>query len=163
MESLGNVRKITVELPTYLSHRAPHIHSMELLTYTWSTSDNHMGRHTIWGDCSHAQILYVWRFNCIRDPWGKSNLAFHLSLQYCVSLPEPQRYHRLFLKIGRSTNSHQEIRHNFRRISRNFLCSMENHSKFEGFWTNLVKISQNFNLRHREIGSNFGRSPEIFR
>ncbi len=60
----------------------PHIHSMELLTYTWSILDNHMCRHTIWGDSSHAQILYVWRFNCIR----KSILAFHLSLQYCVSL-----------------------------------------------------------------------------
>ncbi len=40
MESVGNVRKITVELPTYPSHKAPHIHSMELLTYTWSIVHN---------------------------------------------------------------------------------------------------------------------------
>jgi hypothetical protein len=68
MESLGNVRKITVELPTYPSHRAPHIHSMELLTYTWYILHKHMGCHTISGDSSYAQILYVWCFNFIRDP-----------------------------------------------------------------------------------------------
>ncbi len=106
METMGNVRKITLELPTYPSHRAPHIHSMELLTYTLSILHEHMGRHTIWGDSSHAQILYVWRFNCIRDPQGGSNLAFYLSVQYYISLGWTQHCHVFPQSRKQPTGSH---------------------------------------------------------
>jgi hypothetical protein len=50
VECLRFEGKVRLELPTYRQYEAPHIHNMELLTYTWYNLDWLMGRHTILGD-----------------------------------------------------------------------------------------------------------------